>query len=130
MESLRELANETGTGTISLGVAPSRIAEIAKLVAADKIARNKETAKKIVSALAEYDAPAEDIARQLGLLQSTDTSAIDAAIDALLATNPPAVQDYKNGKQAAFGSLVGAIMKSGKGMNPKMVQEALRKRLG
>jgi aspartyl-tRNA(Asn)/glutamyl-tRNA(Gln) amidotransferase subunit B len=130
MEALRELANDTGKSAVKLGVSPQRIAEIAKLVTENKVAASKETAKKIVSALAEKDAPAEEMAKQLGLLQSSDTGAVDAAIDALLATNPPAVQDYKNGKQAALGSLVGLVMKSAKGLNPKLVQEGLRKRLG
>jgi aspartyl-tRNA(Asn)/glutamyl-tRNA(Gln) amidotransferase subunit B len=130
MEALRELANETGTQLVSLGVSPARVGEIARLVADNKIAASKETAKKIVAALAEQDAPAEAAAQRLGLLQSSDTGAIDAAIDAMLARNPPALADYKNGKQAAFGALVGIVMKSGKGLNPKMVQEGLRKRLG
>ena len=130
MEALRELANDTGTRTVKLGVSPARIAEIAKLVADNKLAASKETAKKIVSALIEKDATVEETAKQLGLLQSSDTSAVDAAIDSLLATNPPAVQDYRSGKQAALGSLVGLVMKSTKGLNPKLVQEALKKKLG
>ena len=130
MESLRELANDTGTRLTKLGVSPQRIGEIAKLVADNKIAASKEIAKKIVSALAEKDSSAEEAARQLGLLQSSDTGAVDAAIDALLATNPPAAIDYRNGKQAALGSLVGMVMKSTKGLNPKLVQEGLKKRLG
>ena len=130
MEALRELANDTGQNLSKLGVSPQRIAEIAKLVTDNKIAASKEIAKKIVSALVEKDAPAEDVAKQLGLLQSSDTGAVDAAIDALLATNPPAMADYRSGKQAALGSLVGMVMKSVKGLNPKLVQEGLKKRLG
>ena len=129
MEALRELANDTGKSPARVGVSPGRVAEIAKLVTDNKIAASKETAKKIVAALAEKDGPAEEAAGRLGLLQSSDTGAVDAAIDALLATNPPAVQDYKNGKQAALGSLVGMVMKSTKGLNPKMVQEGLKKRM-
>ena len=49
--------------------------------------------------------------------------------DHWLATNPPAVADYKAGKQAALGSLTGQIMKSTKGLNPKLVQERLRAKL-
>jgi aspartyl-tRNA(Asn)/glutamyl-tRNA(Gln) amidotransferase subunit B len=129
MEALRELANENGTGTISLGVPAARVAEIAKLVADGKIAASKETAKRIVKALAEKDSSAETAAGALGLLQTTDTGAVDTAIDAVLAQNPPALTDYRSGKQAAFGALVGMVMKSGKGLNPKMVQEGLRRRL-
>jgi aspartyl-tRNA(Asn)/glutamyl-tRNA(Gln) amidotransferase subunit B len=65
----------------------------------------------------------------MGLLQSSDTGPIDAAIDALIAQNPKSLQDYKAGKQAALGALVGMIMKSSKGLNAKVVQERLRERL-
>jgi aspartyl-tRNA(Asn)/glutamyl-tRNA(Gln) amidotransferase subunit B len=60
----------------------------------------------------------------------SDTGAIDAAIDALIASNPRPLQDYKAGKQQAMGALVGMLMKSAKGLNPKVVQERLKARLG
>ena len=66
----------------------------------------------------------------MGLLQVSDTGAIDAAIDAMIAANPKPLQDYKAGKQSAMGALVGMVMKNGRGLNPKMVQEALKKKLG
>jgi aspartyl-tRNA(Asn)/glutamyl-tRNA(Gln) amidotransferase subunit B len=69
------------------------------------------------------------IAQRLGLLQSSDTSAIDAAIASLLSENPKPLQDYRAGKQAAMGALVGMVMKSVKGLNPKMVQDRLRAKL-
>jgi aspartyl-tRNA(Asn)/glutamyl-tRNA(Gln) amidotransferase subunit B len=47
----------------------------------------------------------------------------------LLAQNPKPVQDYKAGKQAAMGALVGMVMKSAKGLNPKIVQERLKQKL-
>ncbi len=59
----------------------------------------------------------------------SDTSAIDAAIDAVLSQKPKAMDDYKAGKQAAFNSLFGMVMKNARGLNPKMVQEILRKKL-
>jgi len=60
------------------------------------------------------------------LIQQSDTGAIDAAIDAVIAQNPPALADFKAGKQQAMGALVGMVMKSAKGLNPKLVQERLR----
>ena len=106
------------------------MAEIAKLVADNKLAASKEVAKKVVSALIDKDEPAEEAAKSLGLLQSNDMSAVDAAIDALLAANPPALADYKGGKKQARGSLIGMMMKSGKGLNAKVMGERLDERLG
>ena len=59
------------------------------------------------------------VADELGLRQVSDTGPIDAAIDAMIASNPKSLTDYKGGKTNALGSLVGMIMKSGKGFNPK-----------
>jgi aspartyl-tRNA(Asn)/glutamyl-tRNA(Gln) amidotransferase subunit B len=130
MEALREMSNEKSVPLMKLGVKPVRVAEIAALVVGGKVAASKETAKKIIDALAQSDRPAEQAAADLGLIQSTDTGAIDAAIDALIAQNPKSLQDYKGGKLTALGSLVGMVMKSGKGLNAKLVQEQLKKRLG
>ena len=46
--------------------------------------------------------------------------------DAVIAQNPKPLQDLKAGRQAAMGALVGMIMKTTKGLNPKVVQERLR----
>ena len=63
------------------------------------------------------------------MIQQSDAGAIDAAIDAVIAKNPPPLADFKAGKQQALGALVGMVMKSGKGLNPKLVQERLREKL-
>jgi aspartyl-tRNA(Asn)/glutamyl-tRNA(Gln) amidotransferase subunit B len=129
MEAIREMSNQRNVPLMKLGIKPQRLAEIGALVAAGKVPANKETAKQLIDALAKQDRPAEQAATELGLVQSTDTGAIDAAIDALIAQNPKSLQDYRAGKQTALGSLVGMIMKSGKGLNAKLVQERLRQKL-
>ena len=113
-----------------LGVKPQRMNEIAMLVAAGKVPANKETAKQIIDALAKNDRPAEQAATELGLLQSTDTGAVDAAIDAMIAQNPKPLQEYRAGKQTAMGALMGLVMKSARGLNAKVVQERLKEKLG
>ena len=125
---LGQLAKREGRNIAALGIAPQRIAEVAKLIDSSKLAA--ANALPVFEKLLAQDAPAEQVATQLGLIQSSDTSAIDAAIDALLAQPPKAVEDFKAGKQAALGSLVGLIMKGTKGLNPRLVQERLKQRLG
>ena len=83
----------------------------------------------LCDALLENDRPADQAAADVGLIQSSDTSEIDAAIERMLATNPKPLEDYRGGKQSAFGALVGMVMKQAKGLNPKLVQERLRARL-
>ena len=133
METLREMSNEKGVKLADLGVTSTQLAQIGQLVASGKLAASKEVTKKVLDVLAESassgEKSIEEIAQSLGLLQSTDTAAVDAAVDAMIAANPKIVADYKGGKQAAIGSLVGQVMKSTKGLNPKIVQERLKEKL-
>jgi aspartyl-tRNA(Asn)/glutamyl-tRNA(Gln) amidotransferase subunit B len=130
METLREMSNEKGEKLMDLGINASQVAEVGQLVMAGKIAASKEVTKQILIAVATRpEETAEEVAKDLDLLQSTDTGAVDAAVDAVIAANPKIVADYKGGKQAAIGSLVGQVMKSTKGLNPKLVQERLKAKL-
>jgi len=124
----RRLANERGVPVGALGLKPQRLAELAKLIDAGKLAAG-EPAGKVMERLLEQDAPAEQAAADLGLIQVSDTGAIDAALDALFAENPPALQDYRGGKKAARGALIGMVMKKGKGFNAKVVGERLDARV-
>ena len=75
------------------------------------------------------DSP-EKIVKDKGLVQITDTSAIEGIVDDVIAKNPKAVEEYKAGKKKAIGALVGQIMKATKGKaNPQMVNELLAKKL-
>jgi aspartyl-tRNA(Asn)/glutamyl-tRNA(Gln) amidotransferase subunit B len=123
----KRLANEQACALGKLPVKPARFAEVARLMDASKIAAS--AAGPLLDALLKQDGEPEKVATDLGLLQVSDTGAIDAAINALIAQNPKSLQDYRAGKQAALGSLIGMIMKSAKGLNPKLVQERLKQRL-
>lgn len=131
MEALREMSNERARKVTDLGVTPAHLSEIGKLIDSGKLAASKEVTKKILDQLLTDPSQSIDaIASRLGLVQTTDTGAVDAAIDAVLATNPKPLADYKAGKQSAMGALVGMVMKSAKGMNAKLVQERLKEKLG
>jgi aspartyl-tRNA(Asn)/glutamyl-tRNA(Gln) amidotransferase subunit B len=73
----------------------------------------------------EGDADAIIAAR--GLKQITDTGAIEAAVDAVLAANPDQVEQLKAGKDKVLGFLVGQVMKATGGKaNPAQVNALLR----
>ena len=130
IEAVREIASAEGKRIAELGVAPAFLAGVAKLVSDGKLAASKEIAKQVIAVgIAELNATAESAATKLGLIQSTDTAGVDAAIDAVLATNPPALADFRAGKQSAIGALVGMTMKQAKGLNAKLVQERLRAKI-
>ena len=128
MTKLREVANEVNLPLRRLKIPATRVAEVARLIAGQKIAASSAAA--VLRALREKDQSAESAAQEAGVVLVSDNGAIDAAIDALIAQNPKSLQDYKAGKQAALGSLVGMIMKSARGLNAKLVQEQLKQRLG
>ena len=70
------------------------------------------------------------IVESRGLKQTSDTGAIDAAIDKVLADNADKVEQYKGGKEALFGFFVGQTMKAMAGKaNPQLVNERLRAKL-
>jgi aspartyl-tRNA(Asn)/glutamyl-tRNA(Gln) amidotransferase subunit B len=66
-----------------------------------------------------------------GLKQISDSGAIEAIIDQVLASNQKSVEEFRSGKEKAFNALVGQIMKASQGKaNPSQVNELLRKKLG
>jgi aspartyl-tRNA(Asn)/glutamyl-tRNA(Gln) amidotransferase subunit B len=122
------LAKERNTPLPELGIDPSRFEEVAVMIDADQLAAS--AAGPVFDKLVEEPQKgAGTIAQELGLVQTNDAGPIDAAIDALMAENSKSLQDYRAGKQAAFGALMGAVMKSAKGLNPKLVQQRLKERL-
>ncbi len=65
------------------------------------------------------------------LKQVTDTGAIEAILDEVLAANQKSVDEFRAGKDKAFNALVGQAMKATKGKaNPALVNELLKKKLG
>jgi aspartyl-tRNA(Asn)/glutamyl-tRNA(Gln) amidotransferase subunit B len=123
----KRLSNERSRPLAQLGIAPQRFAQVANLIDQNKIAAS--AAGAVFDKLAERDEDVEQLASDLGLTQVSDTGSIDAAIEQLVALNPKPLQDYRAGKQAAFGALVGMVMKNAKGLNPKVVQERLKQKL-
>ena len=87
-------------------------------------------AKTVFEKMVESGKPAKQIVEEEGLVQVTDTGAIEAAIDAVIAANPDKVAEYKSGKDKLFGFFVGQAMKATEGKaNPAMLNEILKKKL-
>jgi len=79
----------------------------------------------------EQQGDPDSIIEARGLRQISDSGAIAAMIDEVLAAHPAVVEEYRAGKQKAFNSLVGQIMKAAKGKaNPQQVNELLKQKLG
>ena len=127
-----ELAARLNKEDQDIGIAPVTPAQIAQLVRriADNTISNK-IARDIFDALWNSDGNDVDaIIEAKGLKQITDTGAIEAIIDEVLAANQKSVEEFRAGKEKAFNALVGQAMKATKGKaNPQQVNDLLRKKL-
>ncbi len=88
-------------------------------------------AKDVFDAIWAGEGGADEIIEKKGLKQISDSGAIETIVDQVLAANAQQVADYRGGKEKAFQSLVGQVMKASKGKaNPAQVNEILKRKLG
>jgi aspartyl-tRNA(Asn)/glutamyl-tRNA(Gln) amidotransferase subunit B len=88
-------------------------------------------AKDVFEAMWSERRDADAIIAAQGLRQITDNSAIEKAIDAVMAANPGQLAEYRSGKDKLFGFFVGQTMKATQGKaNPALLNELLKKKLG
>ncbi|MEZ2722325.1 Asp-tRNA(Asn)/Glu-tRNA(Gln) amidotransferase subunit GatB [Paenalcaligenes hominis] len=107
--------------------------QLAKLIAriADNTISNK-MAREVFAAMwdGEQNADADLIIEKRGLKQISDTGAIEAMVDEVIAANPAIVEQYRAGRDKAFNSLVGQVMKAARGKaNPQQVTDMLKAKL-
>ena len=125
---LSRLANEHDLPVYESAVKPRDVAELIELVTANTI--NSKIAKELVVRMWRGEGSPKAIVEKEGLAQTSDTGAIDAFVDEVLAANEKSVSDYKNGKTNVMGFLVGQVMKASRGKaNPALVQERLKEKL-
>ena len=88
-------------------------------------------AKDVFDAMWAGEGDADSIIAAKGLKQISDSGEIEKIIDGVLAANAQQVADYRSGKEKAFNSLVGQVMKASKGKaNPAQVNALLKQKLG
>jgi aspartyl-tRNA(Asn)/glutamyl-tRNA(Gln) amidotransferase subunit B len=88
-------------------------------------------AKEALAAMWDGEGDADDVIAARGLEQMSDSGALEAAVDQVLADNPAQAEQYRAGKTKVMGFLVGQVMKASAGKaDPKKVSEILKSRLG
>ncbi len=127
-----DLAARLNKAELDITESPVSATQLAGLVAriADNTISNA-IAKKVFEALWNKEGESADaIIEAQGLKQVTDTGAIEAIIDEVLAANQKSVEEFRAGKEKAFNALVGQVMKAAKGKaNPQQVNDLLRAKL-
>ena len=120
--------NRMGRSVEDSPVSPRNAAELLSLVADGTLSGS--LAKQVFEIMLDTGQSAAAIVEERGLKQTSDTGAIDAIIDDILAANADKVAQYKAGKEALFGFFVGQTMKAMAGKaNPGVVNERLRAKL-
>lgn len=120
--------NETGTELTEMKVEPENMAELT--IAIENGTISGKQAKDVFAEMFDSGKNALGIIEEKGMKQITDTGAIESIIQEVLDANPKVVEDYKAGKEKAFGFLIGQVMAKTKGQaNPKAVNEVLREKL-
>jgi aspartyl-tRNA(Asn)/glutamyl-tRNA(Gln) amidotransferase subunit B len=121
--------NKAGKELAESPVTPEKGAELLALIGKGTISGS--IAKQVLEKMLESGDGAVVIVEREGLKQESDTGAIEAEIDKVLAANMDKVEQYKAGKEALFGFFVGQTMKAMQGKaNPQVVNELLKAKLG
>ncbi len=128
MGSLLGLLNAEGKSIENSPIPAADLAALLKLIDGGVI--SGKIAKTVFDEMAKTGKPPGQIVEEKGLVQMSDTGAIEGIVDKILAANPAQVEEYRGGKTKVIGFFVGQVMKETRGKaNPKMVNEILQKKL-
>jgi aspartyl-tRNA(Asn)/glutamyl-tRNA(Gln) amidotransferase subunit B len=109
-------------------ITPVALAELLNLIADGTI--SGKIAKEVFEEMIKTGTSAKTIVEHKGLVQVSDSIAIEKAVDEAIAANPKEVERYRSGEKKLFGFLVGQVMKATRGKaNPKVANEILKKKL-
>jgi aspartyl-tRNA(Asn)/glutamyl-tRNA(Gln) amidotransferase subunit B len=126
---LAGLLNAAGATFAHSPVSPQEVAALQARMADGTI--SGKIAKDLLRSMFNREGSVDQLIESRGLKQISDAGAIDKLVDEVLAKNVKQVQDYRAGKDKAFNSLVGQVMKATQGKaNPAQVNQILRKKLG
>ncbi|WP_373085740.1 Asp-tRNA(Asn)/Glu-tRNA(Gln) amidotransferase subunit GatB [Sneathiella sp.] len=120
--------NRTSKNLADSPVSADALGELVDLIADGTI--SNRIAKEVFEEMFDSGKGAAAIVEEKGLKQVSDTGAIEAAIDAVIAANPDKVAEYRSGKDKLFGFFMGQVMKATQGKaNPGVVTEILKPKL-
>jgi aspartyl-tRNA(Asn)/glutamyl-tRNA(Gln) amidotransferase subunit B len=113
LSEMARRANDSGVEIADLGVTPADVARVQALVDGGKI--NDKLARQVFDGLLAGEGTPDEIVAARGLAVVSDDGALGAAVDAAIAANPDVADKIRDGKVAAAGALIGAVMKEMRG---------------
>jgi aspartyl-tRNA(Asn)/glutamyl-tRNA(Gln) amidotransferase subunit B len=127
--SLTAKLNEQDLDVAQSKISPNQLRNLAARIEDGTL--SGKLAKEVFDAVWAGEGDIDAIIAKRGLKQISDVGTIEKAVDEVLAANAKQVADYKAGKEKAFNSLVGQVMKATKGKaDPAQVNKILRRKLG
>jgi aspartyl-tRNA(Asn)/glutamyl-tRNA(Gln) amidotransferase subunit B len=128
MGEVTRALNDDGNGITDCPVTPALLADLLKLI--EKGTISVKIAKTVFDEMYKTGKEPATIVQEKGLVQVSDTGAIEAIIDDVLSKEAGQVAEYRSGKDKLFGFFVGQVMRASKGKaNPALVNELLLKKL-
>ena len=106
-------ANESGLDLADLPITPAQVAAVAGLVTSGIL--NDKLARQVFDGVLAGEGTPEEVVAARGLAVVSDDGALTAAVDEAIAAQPDVAQKIRDGKVAAVGALVGAVMKATRG---------------
>ena len=123
--NLLQRLNESDTDITGCKIAPEALGEMILLIESGEI--SNRTAQEVFDKMFDTGKSAQAIVQEQGLAQISDEDALEEIAAQVIAENPAAVQDFKQGKKRAVGFLVGQVMKATRGKaNPGIVNQKLQ----
>jgi aspartyl-tRNA(Asn)/glutamyl-tRNA(Gln) amidotransferase subunit B len=128
---INDLLGALKTAEVGIEDCPISAAALADLVATIESGKiSGSQAKEVFAEMLTTGAAAADIIKQKGFEQVSDTGALEAMVDEILAANPDKVAEVKGGNEKAMNWFTGQLMKASKGKaNPKILSDLLRSKL-
>ena len=128
LAELLAVLNEKEQTVLDLEISPKHIAELSNAMAENKI--TSKQGKEVFAEMMETAKLPSKIIEEKGMVVVSDTGAIETYVKEVIAENPKAIADYKNGKTNVVGWLMGQVMKkSGGKASPKTATELLKAEL-
>ena len=129
LSELARRANDQGVELAELPVTPAQVARLQTLVDSGRI--NDKLARQVLDGVLAGEGDPEDVVEARGLAVVSDDGELSAAVDRAIAANPDVADKIRDGKVAAAGALIGAVMKEMRGQaDAGRVRELILAKLG
>ncbi len=126
---LARIANDSAIDLAALAITPADVARVSALVASGAL--SDRLARQVIEGVLAGEGTPDEVVAARGLAVVSDDTVLLAAVDEAIAANPEVAQKVRDGKVAAAGALVGAVMKATRGQaDAARVKQLILDRLG